>query len=140
MWSDVLIVAGAILLTASIGATVLVLLRREAILDERPAPRHRAPVEHQGATEGWSPAQELEQFAAAPITDAERWAADEAALRRQTREEFEALDQQWQASIDDTFERALTHAERLGHLEVDTQEVPRSVIADLLAAGRRSAR
>jgi hypothetical protein len=71
------------------------------------------------------------------MNDAERWAAEESALRAQTRAEFEALDAGWQASLTDTFERALTHAERLGHLEVNTAEITPEMRAAILAEGKR---
>lgn len=139
--SDVLI-ALAIAILAGIGITAWALCA--AADDDRAAefageePAHHA--EHEGATEGWSPAAELAEVVPAPITEGERRLAEEARLRAETRAEFDALADGWGRSIDDTFERAIRWSDRLGHLERDTQEVSQQVIADLLAAGRRGQR
>jgi hypothetical protein len=144
--STILIAGGVVLGVATVA---IALVRTASLLDDEQDAAQDQAAEHEGATEGWSPAAELEQFPRRPI------GPDEAAAIAQAYEDalwedqeraykvaFYGLADDCRRGLDDTFERAARWSRRIGsgHLEKDTVEVSRDVIADLLAAGKRGAR
>lgn len=133
------VVVGCVL-AACAGSTLLVVAYR--MLRPRPTPVIVAEVVHVGATAQWSPIAAVEAVPHKPLgpDEARQVAEDHAAAiwedqQRAHTAAFRALEVRFPRAIDDTFEGLLRRASRIGHLELDTCEIPRGLMAEVVARG-----
>lgn len=120
----------------------LLLVAGRLVLARRTPPVIVAEVVHVGATEKWSPEAQIAAVPWKPIgpEEARRITEDHAAAiwedqQRSHTAAFRALDLRQPRAIDDTFEGLLRRANRIGHLELDTCEIPRGLMAEVVARG-----